>query len=124
MDNLKINNQEISGCAIWESTDGCSKQYRCGSTLYFLSYISVSYKIIIDHMISAQGHGRDLVDGIKSSDKRYLKGKMCMIGAPEVDDCRKRINGHSMIGNAHCSFADECKRLCECSDRKNGVKDL
>ena len=107
-----------------EPSDECSKQYRCGSALCFLSYISVSYKIIIDRMIGAPGHGNGLVDGINTSDKRYLKGKICMIGAPEVDYCSKRINGHSMIGNAHYSFADECKRLCECSDRKNGVKDL
>ena len=73
MDNLKINNQEISGCAIWESTDGCSKQYRCGSTLYFLSYISFKYKIIIDRMIGTLGHGKDLTDGINSSDEIYLR---------------------------------------------------
>ena len=73
MDKLKLNNQAISGCTVWESTDGCSKQYRCGSTLYFLSYISFKYKIIIDRMIVAPGHGKDLADGLNSSDERYLR---------------------------------------------------
>ena len=27
-----------------------------------------------------------------------------------------------MIDNAHYSFAEECKRLCECSERENGSK--
>ena len=86
MDNLKLKKQDISGCTVWESTDGCSKKYRCCSALYFLSYISFKYKIIIDRMIGTPGHGKDLVDGINASDKRYLKGKRCMIGTLEADD--------------------------------------
>ena len=73
--------------------------------------------MIIDRMIGAPGHGKDLVDGINAIDTRYLKGKMCMIGTPEVDDCSKRIKSHSMIDNARYIFAEECKRLCECSER-------
>ena len=46
-----------------------------------------------------------------------------VIGTPEVDDCSKRIMAHSMIGNVHYSVAEECKILCECSDRENGAKD-
>ena len=45
-----------------------------------------------------------------------------MIGTPEVDDCSKRIKVHLMISNVHYSFAEECKRLCECSDRENRTK--
>ena len=122
MDNLKINNQEIGECTVWESTDGCSKQYCCGSALHLLSYISFKYKIIIDRMIGAAGHGKDIVDGINAIDKRYLKGEMCMIGTPEIVDCSKRIKAHSMIGKAYYSFLEECKRLCECSDRENRAK--
>ena len=63
-------------------------------------------------MIGTPGHGKDLVDSINISDKRYLKDKMCMIGIPEVDDCSKRMKAHSIIDNAHYSFAEECKKLC------------
>ena len=73
-------------------------------------------------MIGAPDHDKDIVDGINESDKRYLKGKMCMIGTPEVDNCSKRIKAHSMIGNAHYSFVQEFKRLCECNERDNGAK--
>ena len=43
MENLKLKDQEINKCTIWGLTDGCSKQYRCGSALSFLSYIMFKY---------------------------------------------------------------------------------
>ena len=105
IDNMRQKNQDISECTIWESTDGCSKQYRCGAALYFLSYVSDKYNIIVDRMIGVPGYGKDIIYGINSCDKRYLKGKMCMVGTPETDDCNKRMWAHSMIGNAHYNFA-------------------
>ena len=122
MDNLKLKIQMISRFTIYQSTDGYSKQYLCGSALYFLSYISFKYKIIIYRMIGALGHGKDFVYGINASNKRYLKGRICMIGTPEADDCSKRKKSHSIIGNVHYSFAEVYKRLCECSDRENRAK--
>ena len=68
-------------------------------------------------MIGAPDHGKDLVDSINASNKIYLKCKIYMIGTPEADNCSKRIKAHSMIGNAHYSFVEECKMLCECSER-------
>ena len=38
---------------------------------------------------------------------------MCIIGTPEVDECKKRIGLHYMIKNSYCSFASECNGLCE-----------
>ena len=73
-------------------------------------------------MIDTPGHGKDIVDGINACDKRYLKSKMCMVGNPQADDCNKRMLPHSMIGNAHHSFAEECKRLCYINGRENGAK--
>ena len=32
---LRKNKQLKQGCTIWESTDGCYKQYRCGAALFF-----------------------------------------------------------------------------------------
>ena len=122
IDNLKLNSQDISGCTVWESTDGCSNQYRCGAILYFFSYVISKYNTKLDRMIGTPTHEKDIVDGINACDKRYLKGKMCMIRKLETDDCSKRIMSHSMIGNAHYSFVEYCKRLYECSDRENGVK--
>ena len=37
--------------------------------------LSSSYDIINDREINAPGHGKNVVDGINATDKRYLKGK-------------------------------------------------
>ena len=96
--------ESFYGYTVWESTDECYKQYRYGSTPYSLSNINFTYKIIIDRMIGAPDHGKDIVDGINASDKRYWKGKMYMIKTLEADNYSDRIKAHSMICNAHYSF--------------------
>ena len=57
---------------IWENTDGCAEQYRWASSLYLMSVMSQSYSIIIDQGISAPGHGKKVVYGLSSVDKRYI----------------------------------------------------
>ena len=69
-------------------------------------------------MIVASDHGKDLVDGINASDKRYWKGKMYMIETLEADNYSDRIKAHSMICNAHYSF-QKCTR-----DYVNIVKEI
>ena len=36
--------------------------------------ISANFNIIVDRMIGAPKHGKDVVDGINACDKRYLIG--------------------------------------------------
>ena len=57
---------------IWENTHGCAEQYRCPSTLYLMSVMSQTYSIISDLVISAPGHGKEVVDGLSATDKRYI----------------------------------------------------
>ena len=73
-------------------------------------------------MIGALGHGKEIIDGINTCDKRYSKSKICMVGTSEANNCNNRVLSHSMIGNAHYSFAEEFKRLCGISGRENGTK--
>ena len=75
LNELQKCNKLKPKCAIWESTDGCYKQYRCGSSLYFLSLLSSNFNITIDRMIGIPGHEKDIVDAINACDKRYLKEK-------------------------------------------------
>ena len=42
---------------------------------YFLSMISTNFNIIVDRIIESPGHGKNMVDGINSCDKRCLMGK-------------------------------------------------
>ena len=39
LNELKKGNTLKPKCTIWKSTDGCCKQYRCGSSLYFFLII-------------------------------------------------------------------------------------
>ena len=41
----------------------------------FLSMISTNFNIIVDRMIGAPGHEKDVVDGINACDKRYFMWK-------------------------------------------------
>ena len=57
---------------IWENTDGCAEQYICVSARYLMSVMSQSKSIIIDRGISAPGHVKEVVDGLKAIDRRYI----------------------------------------------------
>ena len=58
---------------VWEDTNGCAKQYKCALGMYLMTVLSSSYGIITDCTINAPGHGNNVVDGINTTDKRYLK---------------------------------------------------
>ena len=45
-----------------------------------MNLLSSSYGIITDHAINVLGYGKNVVDGINATDKRYLKGDMEPIG--------------------------------------------
>ena len=45
-----------------------------------------------------------------------------MIGTPEVDDSKSRMNVHSIVGTPSFSLAKECNRLCKTNERYNGFK--
>ena len=62
---------------VWEYTNCCANKYRCALSIYLMTVLSSSYGIIIimDHAITAPGHGKNVDDGIHATDKNYLKGK-------------------------------------------------
>ena len=68
--NKKVLTTSLS--KIWENTDVCAKQYKCASEIYLISVMSQCYSIIIYRGISAPGHGKEVVDGINATDKRYI----------------------------------------------------
>ena len=57
---------------IWGNNDGCAYQYICDSALYLTSFFSQFLAIIMYRGISAPGHGKEVVDGLNSIDKRYI----------------------------------------------------
>ena len=61
-----------------ENTDGCSEKCICASALYHMSFISQCFAFIFYQGISAPGHGKEVVYGLNSIDKRYIYQLMSM----------------------------------------------
>jgi hypothetical protein len=108
---------------ILDHSDGCSKQYRCGTAIYLLSVLSSQFGVTVDRMIGAPGHGKDVVDALNATTKKYIKQKMRMVNNPGSDEsCDQKMKVHSVSETESTSFAMECLRLCSLKERKDGVK--
>lgn len=71
---------------------------------------ATTYRIVIDRAIGTPGHGKDLVDGLNATDKRFLREKFCMTttATPEETDSSKTIAPHAITENAeHDDDSDE-----------------
>jgi hypothetical protein len=110
------------GSWMLDNTDGCAKQYRCGTALYLLALLAVTYDIVIDRAIGAPGHGKCEVDGGNAVDKQFIEKKMCLIEAPDAEASARRMAAHAMAEGALLSFAAECVRICSTRERAEGVK--
>ena len=77
--------QMIRGGTMWDQTDGCAKQYRCSIAYYLMSFLSKSYKIVLDRAVDTPGHEKDVVDGFNAVQKRYLATCLRMRSTPEKD---------------------------------------
>jgi hypothetical protein len=64
----RIKDLKVKG-RLWripfEETDGCGKQYCCGTAIWLLLMLSTKFNITIDRAIGAPpGHSKDVVDGL------------------------------------------------------------
>jgi hypothetical protein len=118
------------GGLMLDDTDGCAKQYGYATALFLLTLLSCVHNVAIDRAVGAPGHGKDIVDGLNTADKRYLIMKMRMIGLPEAGaegseenngGC-SRMSAESMVEGTSKSLAVECARLCSDKAGSDGVK--
>ena len=58
---------------IWENRNSCAEQYICATELYLMSMFSYAYNIIIYCGARAPGNGREVVDGLKTTEKSFSK---------------------------------------------------
>jgi hypothetical protein len=58
---------------LFQTSDGCSGQYKGAPSLWFGMIKSVLFAIVIDVMITASGHGKNLVDAMAGFDKALIK---------------------------------------------------
>ena len=65
----------VSGMStVWEDTDSYAKQYKCALSIYLMNVLSSKYGITMNSVINAPVHGNTVVDGLNSTEIRYLKG--------------------------------------------------
>ena len=74
---------------VLEDTDSCAKQYICALVIYLMTVLSSSYGIIMYISINAPGNGNNVADGLNTTDKRYLKEQMELIGKLSSKDTSK-----------------------------------
>ena len=102
---------------MWDQTDGCAKEYRFSIAYYLMSYLSTSYKIVLDRAVDTPGHGKDVVDGFNAVQKRYLATCLRMHITPKKDKIySKRMRVEAMIEKGEVSFPEECKRSLDLCD--------
>ena len=90
---------------MWDQTDGCAKHYRCSIAYYLMSYLSISYKIVLDRDVDTPSHGKDVVNGFNAVQNRYLATCLRMCSTPEkhkIDS--KRVCVEAMTEKGEVSF--------------------
>ena len=73
--------------------------------------------IVLDRAVDTPGNGKDVLDGFKAVQKRYLATCLRMSSTPEKDKIdSKRMCVEVMTEKEKVSFAKECKHLLDLRD--------
>ena len=96
---------------VWEDTDCCAKHYMCALDIYLMNVLSYSCGITMDLAINSPGHGKNIVYGINSTDRPYLKGKMGLIGKLGRNDTTKIGILPGSSKDTSIKFADQCLHI-------------
>ena len=79
-----------------------------------MSYLSISYQIVLDRAVDTPGHGKYVVDGFNAVQKRYLATYLRMRSTPEKDKIySKCMRVEAMAEKGEVSFSEECKCLLD-----------
>jgi len=121
---LKLFEQSAikKGSTNFDNTDGCAKQYRCGTALFMLTVLAKYLDIIIDQAIGAPGHGKSEIDGLMAVDKVFLRSLFRMIIIPEEKEETNRFSAATVKEGKETSLASQCALACCDLKRVNGVK--
>ena len=76
-----------------------------------MDVLSYSYGIIMDHTINAPGNGKNVVDELNATYKRYLKGKMELIGKLGSNNTTNIAMLTSDSKDVYIKFAYQCLEI-------------
>ena len=93
IETMKSKGYLTENATLWVQSDGCSKQYKCGTTCWTYAYLASIYKLQIDYFITTAGHGKCLVDSLAGTDKADLgNGYLGDIDPSRIDEWNKAIS--------------------------------
>ena len=117
---LKAGNLLVAMLSVlYETMDGCAKQYRSGTALYLMAYTAMEFRICINRMIMAPGHGKSPIDSQNGVIKTKCNALTRMTSTPESQEHHKYIKGHTVEDGKFKSMAHMFKEYLE--DPKNGL---
>lgn len=125
-DKLKILS---SGGRLMTMTDGCAKQYKCSTSIFFMSLLATSFDIVVDRAVACPGHGKSLCDALNGVDKNtILRRSNRKVQSPEQAMNSKSTSlqvqsFNNTIGGKQYSAAEDCKRVLELEGGE-GVKSV
>ena len=105
-----------------EDIDGCAKQYMRDLNLYLMTVLSYSYGIIMDLVINAPGHWKNVFVGINSTEKRYLKGEIEPVVKLTSNDTSKVGMLPSDSKDVSIIFTEQFLHITNNKYRFNGLK--
>ena len=90
---------------IWKNTDGCAEQYGCTTALYLLSMLAHAYNLIINCGVGSPLHGREVVNSLNATEKRFISMLMKTVQLPDAADYDLRMAIHTSTEKRHSSLA-------------------
>jgi len=70
--DLRRKNKLKPGSRVLCITDGCAKQYRSATAIYFMSCLASTFNLVVDRGVCCVGHGKSIVDAINGTDKNVI----------------------------------------------------
>ena len=107
---------------VWEDTDSCDKQYMCALAIYWMILLLSSCGILTNITINAPGHWKNVVDGLNTTDKNYLKGEMELIVKLESNDTSNIGMLPSDSKDVYIKFSDQFIHILNNKERLNELK--
>ena len=111
------------GSVLFEQSDGCAKQHRCGNALFFMSALADKWKICVDRMITAPHHGKGECDSQGGTDKNCLRNCFLRPTNPESSNGEtKCMAAHTCSGSKRSSMANRMVDALSDPTRTGGLK--
>ena len=76
--------------------DRCANQYHCATAIHILSILTTEFNITINRAVDASIHGKDIVYGLNSYDKKDLNQMMTRITFPGNEETFGEDKNHTL----------------------------